>query len=379
MGVPTPQTWASEISLPVALEVLRRGPISRSEIAQRLQLSPGSLTRLSAALVDRGVLLEVGEHNDGRVGRPRRLLDVRADAQHFIGMKLRESEAIAALTNLRGEVLASGEWPLADRSPDAVVGVIAQIVDELRGGRRVHGIGVGIGGIVQSRSRVSNAPFLGWSDLPLAQMITEHTGIDAIIDNDVAAFTEYERWFGDGRDTDRFAVVTLGAGTGFGLVANGGLVVNEDYGIGLIGHWPLDPSGPLCPRGHRGCATSILNSDAIARHVSQALDRRVDYEQALELAASGQPAALRVFTDAARGVGRILAAICNLTLPERIIIGGEGVGIARVANAEMIAALRADRDPRATTPPIIISQGDNVEWSRGAAVLAIQAFVLGAG
>lgn len=73
----------------------------------------------------------------------------------------------------------------------------------------------------------------------------------------------------------------------------------------------------------------------------------------------------------------LVAAICNLTLPDRIIIAGEGVRLAVVGCDTMLEKSRELRDPRAQTPPISFSSGDNVEWARGAAVLAIQAFALG--
>jgi predicted NBD/HSP70 family sugar kinase len=241
----------------------------------------------------------------------------------------------------------------------------------------INGIGIGIGGLIRDREYVVDARFLGWSDLPLAKLVGEATGIPTLVDNDLVAFTEYEHWFGEGREDDRFAVITLGVGTGFGLVANGAIVTGDDYGIGLVGHWPLDPTGPLCFAGHRGCATSVLNSDAIARHVSDALGRSVDYEQALDLAQGGNPAAIRVVDDAGRGLGRLIAAICNLTLPQRIIIAGEGVRLASVAEEAVRKGIAMDRDPRATTPPIVLGTKDNVDWCRGAAVLAIQAFVHG--
>ena len=97
------------------------------------------------------------------------------------------------------------------------------------------------------------------------------TGIPTIVDNDLVAVTECENWFGTASGVDRFAVVTLGAGVGYGLVVHGQIVVDEDSGIGLVGHWPLDPLGPLCPAGHRGCAHSLLTDTAIATEVSSAL------------------------------------------------------------------------------------------------------------
>lgn len=379
-GVKSPSTWSvppTDASLPVAIEVLRRGPISRADVARRLQLSPGSLSRLSAPLLEGGLLREVGEHNDGRVGRPTRLLDVDIDSKHFVGMKLRENEIIAALTNLRGEIQAHRTVEIEDQDPEAVIQQIARMTEELGEGVETSGIGIGIGGLIRDREYVVDARFLGWTELPLARLVGEATGIPTLVDNDLIAFTEYEHWFGEGREDDRFAVVTLGSGTGFGLVANGTIVAGDDYGIGLVGHWPLDPTGPLCFAGHRGCATSVLNSDAIARHVSDALGHSVDYEAALDLAEAGDPAARRVADDAGRGLGRLIAAICNLTLPQRIIIAGEGVRLASVAADAMREGIAMDRDPRASTPPIVLGNKDNVDWCRGAAVLAIQAFVHG--
>jgi predicted NBD/HSP70 family sugar kinase len=374
------RSWTArraDASLPVAIEVLRRGPISRADIARRLHLSAGSLTRLSAPLIEEGLLREVGEHHDGRVGRPTRLLDIDAGSRHFIGMKIRENEIIAARTNLRGEISTHRSEKIKNREPAEVIEQIAGLTRQLSEVHAISGIGIGIGGLIRDRKHVIDARFLGWTDLDLAGKVAEATGIPTLIDNDLVAFTEYEHWFGEGREDDRFAVLTLGVGTGFGLVANGAIVAGDDYGIGLVGHWPLDPTGPLCFAGHRGCATSMLNSDSIARHVSDALGRGVDYEQALDLAIQKDPAAGRVVDDAGRGLGRLIAAICNLTLPQRIVIAGEGVRLAAVARPALEAGIALDRDPRATTPPIVLASQDNVQWCRGAAVLAIQAFVHG--
>ena len=375
----TGATWTSQpdAALGVAIEVLRHGPISRTDIAQRLGLSTPSLTRLSRPLLEQGLIREVGDFNDGRAGRPHQLLDVDAGSRHFVGIKLRGSEIIAAATSLRGEILRTARADLQDRSPGAVVEVVADLVARLTGEIGISGIGIGLGGVVRRQSFVVDAPFLGWKAVDLAALVRARTGIATLVDNDVVAFTEYEHWFGEGRDVGRFAVVTLGVGTGYGLIVNGTQVVDDNYGLGLVNHWPLDPAGPMCPAGHRGCVTSILNSDSLARRASLALNRPVGFEEVLELAGAGQPAAVALVEEAGHGLGRLLAAICNLTMPERIIIAGESVRLAHLARAAVDAQLAADRDPRASTPPLVLASGDNIEWCRGAAVLAIQSFVRG--
>jgi len=371
----TPDTGASRS---VALEVLINGPLSRSDIARKLDLSPGSLTRLSTPLIESGLLVEVEEKTDGRAGRPSRPLDIVPESQHFIGMKLTADDVEGVLTDLRANVIVSHSVTLTSREPDAVIAVLADVVRKLSAAApSVTAIGVGMGALIDDHSVVRTAPFLEWSDVPLGAMLESATGIPTVIENDVVAFTESEHWFGAGRGLDRFAVLTLGAGIGYGVVIHDEVVVDEDSGIGLVGHWPLDPFGPLCPAGHRGCARSVLTISAISSAVSLALDRAVGYDEALELAASGEPAARRVVDDAGRGLGRMIAAVANLTAPELVVLGGEGVRLVEVAAAAIEDGIANDRDPRAKRVPLVATSGDNTEWCRGAAVIAIQRFVLG--
>ena len=379
MRITTPRwTPGNGADRAVALEVLIHGPLSRSEVARRLGLSSASLTRLANPLLESGLLVEAGEQADGRVGRPQQLLDIVPGSRRFIGMKLMADEVLGITVDLRANVKATESRRLTATDPETVVATIAELAISLaRGTPEVTAIGIGVGGLIEVHGIVRSAPFLRWSDVPFGQMVETATGIPTIIENDLVAFTEYEHWFGAGRGLDRFAVVTLGAGIGYGLVIHDEIVRNDEFGIGLIGHWPLDPFGPVCSEGHRGCAKAILTDTAITQSVSQALGKPLTYKAALNLAASGEPAARRIVDDAGRGLGRLLAAIANLTMPETVVIGGEGVRLASVASEAVEAGLRADRDPRTAPLPLTIRSGENIEWCRGAAVVAIQTFVLG--
>lgn len=372
-------TWIPERGTPhaVALEILRHGPLARSDVAKRLNLSAATLTRLAGPLIEAGLLEEIGERAQSGAGRPKRLLDVKPRSRYFIGVKLTGEEVLGVVTDLRANVVHRARLPLPSRDPAVVVRQIGALVETLSGaGYAVTAIGIGVGALTRE-GVVLGAPFLGWENVPLRQMVADRTGIPTVVDNDVVALTEGEHWFGAGRGLDRFAVVTLGAGVGYGTVINGGIVVDEDTGIGLVGHWPLDPLGPLCPAGHRGCARSVLTRSAIVEAVSGVLGREVGYDEALDAAEAGHPGARRVVDDAGRGLGRLLAAIANLTLPELVIIGGEGVRLVSVARDAVADGMRADRDPRARSIPLTTMAGDDADWCRGAAVLAIQTFALG--
>jgi predicted NBD/HSP70 family sugar kinase len=100
--------------------------------------------------------------------------------------------------------------------------VIAEFVASLARRRpQVTALGISIGGQVADHVIVSQAPFLHWTDVPLRDMVENATGVPTVVENDLIALTEAEHWFGAGRGLDRFAVVTVGAGVGYGLVVRG--------------------------------------------------------------------------------------------------------------------------------------------------------------
>lgn len=375
---PPPWPPQSGASRAVALEVLINGPLSRSELARRLDLSQGSLTRLSTPLIESGLLLEGEKQATGRSGPPARPLDITSDARHFVGIKQTGDEALGVVTDMRANVRASAAMNLTSRDPDDVADAVAQLALELAEQvPAVTALGVGVGGLVTDYTTVASAPFLGWTDVPLGPMLEQRTRIPTVIENDVVAYTESEHWFGLGRGLDRFAVLTMGAGVGYGAIIHDTIVVGPDSGVGLVGHWPLDPLGPVCAAGHRGCAEALLTMPAITKSVSAALGRTLDYDACLDLAERGDPAASRIVDDAGSGLGRLVAAVANLTVPQKVILGGEGVRLAHIAADAIQQGLRQDRDPRASEVNIEVNGSEATQWCRGAAVIAIQTFVLG--
>jgi predicted NBD/HSP70 family sugar kinase len=362
----------------VALEVLLHGPLGRSELARRLDLAPATLTRISTELIRAGLLVEAPHAVQRRTGRPSIPLDVIPEAHHFLGVKLTGETLMCAVTNLRADVLSYRELPLGSRDPDAVVSQIGALVRDAQDEHAIDAVGIGLGGVVTGEGTVSSAPFLGWNDVPLAALVREVAGLPAFAANDLEAFTEAQHWFGLGTGHQNFAALTLGVGVGYGCVANGRLLANGDSGVGLVGHWPLDPLGPPCTQGHRGCAEALLTIPAIERDVSTALGRPVRWSEVLDLGTDGDPAARRILTTAGRALGRLIAAVANLTAPDLVILGGEGVGLAATALDAVREGIDEHRDPRASTVRVELTSGENESWCRGAAVIAIQGFVLAA-
>lgn len=366
-----------ELAQAVALELLLHGPCGRSELARRLQLAPATLTRISTQLIDSGLLVE-GERPEIRgAGRPSIPLDIVAEAHRFAGVKLASDKLMCAVTDLKAQILSYGEAPLESCDPDTVVAQIGRLIDDVRGDVVVDAVGVGLGGVVDASGAVRSAPFLGWTDVPLVELTERELGLATFAANDLEAFIEAQHWFGFGVGHENFSAVTLGIGVGFGCVANGRFLSNDDSGVGLVGHWPVDPLGPICPRGHRGCASEMLTTHGIAERVSSAVGQELSWDEALRLAEAGDEVASSVMQSSGRALGRLVAAVANLTAPDLVILGGEGVGLAEVAAEAMYEGIAEDRDPRASAVRVELTSGDNEGWCRGAAVFAIQGFVGG--
>ncbi|WP_328752518.1 ROK family transcriptional regulator [Streptomyces sp. NBC_00285] len=365
----------------VAIEVLVHGPLSRTELARRLDLSAGSLTRLTKPLIESGLLVEVPEAGtpaEVRQGRPSQPLDVVAESRSFIGFKITEDMVYGVVTTLRSEIVARHDRPLADHDPARVADLLAEMTAELaRTHPRLAGIGIGVGGLVQERAVVGESPFLHWRDVPLGELVEERTGLPVVVENDVSALVEAETWFGAGRGLDRFVVLTIGAGIGYGLVLGGRRVpyAEEDRGFGR--HWIIDPGGPLTPDGTRGSAVSLLAIPNIRYQVRAATGRDHTYEEILALAAAGEPMPARVIDEAGRALGVLVAQIANFAMPQKILLAGEGVGLMDVAGKTVEDTIRAHRHPLATPIDVETKVSDFHDWARGAAVLAIQVLVLG--
>ncbi|MET0715940.1 MAG: ROK family transcriptional regulator [Mycetocola sp.] len=365
-------TEASETARELAREVIIHGPISRSELGRRLRLSPASLTRLSKPFLERGLFVEAAEISDGP-GRPTRPLDVQADARRFVGVKVTGDEAVAVLTDLRATALVRAERPLVDHDVTTVVSTITALVADLSDpDSDVAFVGVSVGGNIANQRVVTRAPFLGWRDVPLADLLEAELGLPVAVENDVVALTTAEHWFGVVRGTPAFAVVTVGAGVGYGLVLHDRVVSTANSGLGLGGHLPLDPQGPLCMQGHRGCSTAMLSIPSIEAQVAMAVGRDVRYEEVLELARSGQAVAAAVTTAAGRALGRMMMMIANIAMVDAIVLTGDGVALWDVVGDVATASMREDRDPEASDVVVHVDTSGFDSWARGAAAIAIQ-------
>jgi predicted NBD/HSP70 family sugar kinase len=367
--------------------VLTEGPVSRVDVARRTGLSSAAVTKAARPFIEAGYLEELasGGRTAPGAGRPANPLAIRPDREYFVGVKITGDDLIGVVTDLRADVRASARHALAGHDVDQVVRALADLVGELLDvdnlGERAHCLGVAVSGDVDRASGVVRySPFLGWRDVPLAELLDEATGLTATLENDVKALAVAEQWFGEGVGASSFALVTVGTGIGSALVVNGGLVRGAHGVAGEIGHVPVD-GGPSCHCGGRGCVEAIASTEAIltrARLVTG--EALLSMDDAVTRARGGDEPLREVFAAAGHAIGLGLAALVNLFGPERVVVSGEGVATYDLLEAQIRRTFAAQAFGSAARCGLVIRPLPFEEWARGAAAVAVQSlFVSGGG
>jgi len=265
-------------------------------------------------------------------------------SQVVLGVDLGGTKVLAAAVNDKGQIVATGRkrttgvttrTELLQKILDAVAKAVAA------GGlepQDIAALGIGAPGPVdRSDGTVLEMPNIPVGKLPLRAELQRHYPVPVIVDNDVNAGTFGEFWRGAGRGTRDMVGVFVGTGTGGGVIINGESLRGKTGITGEIGHIVLDPDGPECGCGRRGCLEALASRTAMQRRVEAAL--REGRTSALLDAAGGDLADLRskafakalkqgdalaeeVIRDCAIHLGYGAVALVHLLSPECIVFGG---------------------------------------------------------
>jgi glucokinase len=288
-----------------------------------------------------------------------------------------------------GRVLDRRTVPTPASDPEATVADMVRLARALRT-PDVVAVGVGAAGMVDVSTGVLRyAPNLAWRELSIADRLRGALGLPCQVDNDANAAAWGEHRFGAGRGYEHMLLVTVGTGIGGGIVTGGRLFRGAHGFAAEIGHFVVQPDGPLCGCGNRGCWEQVASGHAIGRLGREAAASG-DSPLIAELA-RGDPAAVtgRIVTEAARrgdraaievlaevgtrlGVG--IAGLVNVVDPEVVVVGGGAIaagelllGPARTAYASAVEA--PDHRPAV---PIVAAQLGNDAGAVGAAALALE-------
>jgi glucokinase len=222
---------------------------------------------------------------------------------------------------------------------EGLLEVLADVVQALAtDGEAPMAVGIGVPGLVDREGVLrAGAHLQHVANLPLAAGLTERCGVPVAVDNDANGHAVAEHRGGAAQGVDDAIVVTLGTGIGAGVIIDGRLVRGAHGFAGEPGHMVVDPNGPPCPCGQRGCWERFASGSGLARLARDAalggrLDAAVDLaggdaelvrgEHVTATARQGDADSLAVLDQLADWIAVGLANLVNIFDPELVVIGG---------------------------------------------------------
>lgn len=238
-----------------------------------------------------------------------------------------------------GQLLGQKEASIASIEPDNGLRLIEQLIYETLDS--VHasallGIGIGCTGPLDTVHGLVNNPYTleGWSNVPIVERLIKTFNVPVRLENDADAAALGEYWQGAGRDAKRLYAVTVGTGVGTSLIVDGKIYRGMDGSHPEGGHQLIDPNGPECYCGHRGCWESLISGLAISSAARSAKNNEHLMALALndpnrmtayfiaEAARAGDPVASSIMQKAARDFSLGIINIISFFVPDVLVLSG---------------------------------------------------------
>jgi predicted NBD/HSP70 family sugar kinase len=311
------------------------GPSSRAELARRTRLAPSTVSAVVSELQAAHLVVEPpgqpAPHERGAIGRPPVLVALHRTAGVALGLDFGKRHLRVALADLAHQILAERHQPLdadlpATEAIALAAGLVTEVLDEA-GAREasIVGIGMGLPGPVHRPSgELGDSTILpGWVGVRAAEAMTAALGHPVEVENDASLGALSEWMWGAGRGADDLAYLKVATGVGAGLIVGGKPYGGSGGTAGEIGHTVIDPGGPICRCGNRGCLETLAGSAPILAALRDTFDGPVSLSDVIARAHDGHAGSRRAIGDAGAAIGTAAATLCNLLNPERIVVGGD--------------------------------------------------------
>jgi predicted NBD/HSP70 family sugar kinase len=275
-----------------------------------------------------------------------------------VGLSISRDQLTLVAIDLAGEQLLSWRRAFAGGPPAKVLASVAALAKRALArlhdeGRQVLGLTVGVVGLVDSDGVVQLAPTLGWRDVPVRKTLVRALGdpsYPVVVHNDANLAVLAEHRYGPYAGAANLVYLAGGTGIGAGIIAGGQLLSGGLGYAGEIGHLQVDPSGPPCGCGRRGCLEAVASVGALVRRLGDAVtdsdELAPEVDEVIRRARAQEPAVLAALRDLGRHLGHGVGVLANLLNPEVVILGGYYVPLA----PWVIPAAQDELNARAVAP-----------------------------
>jgi predicted NBD/HSP70 family sugar kinase len=366
---------ARDINRDIVLEIIRsQQPVARADLARSSGLQPSTISAIVEQLIEEKWVAEGAMARRPR-GRPSTLLSLN-DAMVILVADVRPNQAIVALVDLNGRFLAREAVPLVSE-PARSVTKIVHCMESMRAAhsdRSFEGIGISMPGRVDPETqRLLLAPNLKWSDYDIKGAIEQQMQLQVELANAANACLLSELWSGRLDGIRNAVLITVSEGIGGAILANGQIITSRSGLAGEFGHSPIDPTGPICGCGQRGCWEVFASSTAALRYYAELAPkaRVTNIHDLLRLTEEGDATAIAAVTRQATHLGRGLRLVTASLAPEVVLITGDlttsWARFGPIIQKEMESTMLAG-----ATPDLGITKDGELSRLRGAAAVVLQ-------
>jgi predicted NBD/HSP70 family sugar kinase len=366
---------ARDINRDIVLEIVRsKQPISRADLSRVSGLQPSTVSNIVEQLLQERWIVEGAVARRPRGRRPT-MLSLNDNLVMLVA-DLRPRRAILAIIDLNGRMLAHEEISIFSDPERSVAGIIEtmQAMRDRFPHKTFEGVGISVPGRVHPKTNhLIHAPNLKWTDYDIKGAIQKKLHLQVELDNDATACLLSELWFGRMDKTRNAVLISLSEGLGTAIFANGQIVSGLNGLAGEFGHIPVDPAGPLCGCGKRGCWETFASSDAALRFYSELNPNAnvTSIQNLMHLAEEGDPLAIEAIKKQALHLGQGLRLVTAALSPELILITGALTTawsiFGSIVQDELLSGILAGSAPR-----LEITTGGEMARLRGAAAIALQ-------
>lgn len=393
MILPSNSTQVRESNIRMLLKTIcDNGPLSKRELQQKTELSWGTVSSLTAILQHCGYLVTVGKQ-ETLSGRKPEELDINPHQYFVVGIDLNIAGMCGVVTDMRGRVIKEWMRLFAQMEHDCILTTLTALLDDIfseYSGKKILGIGVAVQGEVNVQNGVSVwlPQVSNWYNVPLRSILEQRYHCSVLLEHDPNCLMVAESVYGtplmaDVQDT---LLIRIDQGIGMSIMSNGQLHRGVNGLSGELGHIVIDPDGPLCECGNKGCLGCYVSGGGLLRRLIEEVNRNrhtllaaenlqtLSYREVATAALNGDVLSRELFETMGEKLGLALSTLYNIFNVDIVIIYGDMCRYRELFLRTMQENLQAHIF-RKTAVKLVFSELGKNSAAQGAALLLSRHFV----
>lgn len=304
------------------LGLLRKeGTTSRLDISRKLNLSKNTVSLIVDKYIKQQIIRETGTHEAPSAGRPKINIEIIPESLKSIGVYLRNQEAYIAVTDYFLTTIDAERLQLDTSDPETCLQKIGSCAaDLIRRHPETIGVGVGLPGIVDpERGYVHYSSHMGWEEVDVKAALAPYLSVPLRVMNSVKASALAVVGQLEGEPADSTFYVWIDEGVGGAFLIQDKLHVGGSWTAGEVGHLTVDPDGPNCRCGRKGCLEAFIRSESVGQRLEQ-LDLEAENVSTAGDAHPGVSPRERLYAEIGRYLSTALAHMIHLCNPKLIVV-----------------------------------------------------------